>query len=449
MYSTRRQQPAISPNPSHSIGNHQDGKATIDPRAITHLSERTERESLRNMPVKNKLAGLRLPLVLCLLFALAASPVRAEDPLLNGRSGRDLLLKHFRPRPALKVAAHHITRARFPVVDVHTHFRYKRRNLRDGLAAYVDLMDRHNIAICASLDGKLGEDFAEHRAELWKQHRDRFVIFVNIDFQGDGNKDDPASWDCQRPDFARRVAQQLSQAHKQGASGLKLFKQFGLGYRNPDGSLIAIDDLRWDPIWKACGELGLPVLLHVADPAAFFDPIDETNERWEELHRHPEWSFPSDKFPSREELLEARNRVIARHPQTKFIGAHMANNPEDLAKVAHWLESYPNLYVEIASRIGELGRQPYTARKFFIAYADRILFGTDGPWPETRVSLYWRFLETFDEYFPYSEKPFPPQGFWRIYGIGLPDAVARKIYSENAARIIPGVAERLQQRGKR
>lgn len=449
MYPTRRQQPAISPNPSHSIGNHQDGKATIDPQAITHLSERTERESLRNMPVKNKLAGLRLPLVLCLLFALAASTVRAEDPLLNGRSGRDLLLKHFRPRPALKVAAHHITRARFPVVDVHTHFRYKRRNLRDGLAAYVDLMDRHNIAICASLDGKLGEDFAEHRAELWKQHRDRFVIFVNIDFQGDGNKDDPASWDCQRPDFARRVAQQLSQAHKQGASGLKLFKQFGLGYRNPDGSLIAIDDLRWDPIWKACGELGLPVLLHVADPAAFFDPIDETNERWEELHRHPEWSFPSDKFPSREELLEARNRVIARHPQTKFIGAHMANNPEDLAKVAHWLESYPNLYVEIASRIGELGRQPYTARKFFIAYADRILFGTDGPWPETRVSLYWRFLETFDEYFPYSEKPFPPQGFWRIYGIGLPDAVARKIYSENAARIIPGVAERLQQRGKR
>ena len=449
MYPTRRQQPAISPNPSHSIGNHQDGKATIDPQAITHLSERTERESLRNMPVKNKVAGLRLPLVLCLLFALAASTVRAEDPLLNGRSGRDLLLKHFRPRPALKVAAHHITRARFPVVDVHTHFRYKRRNLRDGLAAYVDLMDRHNIAICASLDGKLGEDFAEHRAELWKQHRDRFVIFVNIDFQGDGNKDDPASWDCQRPDFARRVAQQLSQAHKQGASGLKLFKQFGLGYRNPDGSLIAIDDLRWDPIWKACGELGLPVLLHVADPAAFFDPIDETNERWEELHRHPEWSFPSDKFPSREELLEARNRVIARHPQTKFIGAHMANNPEDLAKVAHWLESYPNLYVEIASRIGELGRQPYTARKFFIAYADRILFGTDGPWPETRVSLYWRFLETFDEYFPYSEKPFPPQGFWRIYGIGLPDAVARKIYSENAARIIPGVAERLQQRAKR
>ena len=127
----------------------------------------------------------------------------------------------------------------------------------------------------------------------------------------------------------------------------------------------------------------------------------------------------------------------------------MANNSEDLATVAHWLESYPNLYVEIASRIGELGRQPYTARKFFIAYADRILFGTDGPWPETRVSLYWRFLETFDEYFPYSEKPFPPQGFWRIYGIGLPDAVARKIYSENAARIIPGVAERLQQRAKR
>ena len=444
MHSTR--QPATSLPLSQTTDNAQGRNAQTAPRATTCLARYSGREWLRSRPT---VAGHRLPLLLCLLFALTGSTIGAEEPLLNGRSGRDLLLKYFRPRPTLKVSAHHLTRARFPVVDVHTHFRYKRRNLRDGLAAYVELMDRHNIAICASLDGKLGEDFAEHRTELWQQYRERFVIFVNIDFQGTGSKDDPATWDCQRPDFARRVAQQLAQAHKQGASGLKLFKQFGLGYRNPDGSLIAIDDLRWDPIWKACGELGLPVLLHVADPAAFFHPIDETNERWEELHRHPNWSFPSDKFPSREELLAAHNRVIARHPQTKFIGAHMANNAEDLATVAHWLESYPNLYVEIASRIGELGRQPYTARKFFIAYADRSLFGTDGPWPETRVSLYWRFLETFDEYFPYSEKPFPPQGFWRIYGIGLPDAVARKIYSENAARIIPGVAERLQQRAKR
>jgi predicted TIM-barrel fold metal-dependent hydrolase len=164
------------------------------------------------------------------------------------------------------------------------------------------------------------------------------------------------------------------------------------------------------------------------------------------LARHPEWSFYGDPFPTREALLSARNRVIARHPQTTFIGAHMANNPEDLAQVGRWLDQYPNLFADIASRIGELGRQPYTARKFFEKYQDRLLFGTDGPWPEARVRLYWRFLETSDEYFPYSEKPFPPQGFWRIYGIGLPDEVLEKVYYKNAARIVPGVKERLESR---
>ena len=167
---------------------------------------------------------------------------------------------------------------------------------------------------------------------------------------------------------------------------------------------MKIDDVRWDPIWRTCGQLGIPVIIHTADPIAFFQPIDETNERWEELFRHPEWSFPPDKFPSREFLLADRNRVIQRHPKTTFIGAHMANSSEDLATVASWLEKYPNLVVELASRLGELGRQPYTARAFFIKYADRILFGTDGPWPELRITYYWRFLETYDEYFPYSEK---------------------------------------------
>ena len=170
--------------------------------------------------------------------------------------------------------------------------------------------------------------------------------------------------------------------------------------------------------------------------------IDETNERWEELSRHPDWSFPTSDFPDRKQLLESRNRIIARHPATIFIGAHMANNAEDLRQVSHWLDSFPNLYVEFASRIGELGRQPYTARRFFLRYSDRILFGTDGPWPEKRISLYWRFLETFDEYFPYSEKEFPPQGFWNIYGLGLPDSVLRRVYHENAMQIIPGLREK-------
>jgi len=345
----------------------------------------------------------------------------------------------------LKTERHLLTRARFPVVDVHTHFRFRLKDNREQLAQFVDLMDRHNIDVCVSLDGGLGDDLREHMDYLWRDYRDRFVIFANINWQGTGTADDPATWECNQAGFAHRIVEQLEEAKKLGASGLKIFKQFGLEYKNADGSLIRIDDPKWDPIWEACGRLGFPVLIHTGDPAAFFLPIDEKNERWEELSRHPEWSFSDERFPRREELLAARNRVIARHPKTTFIGAHVANNPEDLATVAEWLDMYPNLYVDFSSRIGELGRQPYTARAFFMKYSDRILFGTDGPWPEERLTYYWRFLETLDEYFPYSEKPFPPQGFWRIYGLGLPDDVLQKVYSQNAARLIPAVAERREE----
>jgi predicted TIM-barrel fold metal-dependent hydrolase len=373
--------------------------------------------------------------------------LKAQDaPLpLDGRAGRNLLLENFRPQPTLVVPRHDVLKAKFPVVDVHTHFRVKFRGGAEQLDEWVQLMDRNGIAVCVSLDGQWGDLLDEHARLLWAKHRDRFAIFANIDWQGGGQAGDPASWDCQRPDFARRVAGQLAAAKERGACGVKIFKQFGLEYKNPDGSLVKIDDPRWDGIWAACGELGLPVLIHVADPAAFFQPINERNERWEELHRRPEWSFVGPQFPKREELLEALNRVIERHPKTTFISAHVASNAEDLRAVGQWLDRYPNLYVEIASRIAELGRQPFTARRFLLKYQDRVLFGTDGPWPEERLRLYWRFLETEDEYFPYSEKEFPPQGFWNIYGVNLPDDVLRKLYSENAERIVPGVKERVEK----
>jgi predicted TIM-barrel fold metal-dependent hydrolase len=382
-------------------------------------------------------------------WSFAAHAVFAQEPAssppLDGREGRQLLLENFRPIPMLKVERHEPLHAKFPVVDVHTHFRAKFRGGEQELDQWVRLMDRNHIAVCVSLDGRWDELLDEHAQLLWTKYKDRFVIFANTDWQGSGKADDPASWDCQRPDFARRVAGQLAAAKERGASGVKIFKEFGLGYKNPDGSLIRIDDPRWDGIWQTAGELGLPILIHTADPAAFFQPIDERNERWEELHRRPDWSFYGPSFPKREELLAALNRVIERHPKTTFLAAHVANNAEDLAEVGRWLDKYPNLYIEIASRIAELGRQPFTARNFLIKYQDRVLFGTDGPWPEERVRLYWRFLETEDEYFPYSEKPFPPQGFWNIYGVHLPDEVLRKIYHENAARIVPGVQERLER----
>lgn len=396
-----------------------------------------------------------LILAICFDAQLRAEEPNAEintGPMdtgpMNGRDGRPLALEQFRPKSQLRVQVSNVPHAKFPVVDVHVHPRIRFRHVPERLDEFIDIMDAHNIALCVSLDGGVGDALEEHLAYL-KPHADRFLVFTNIDWQGDGKQDKPASWDCHRPDFARRMVRQLEAAHARGACGLKVFKQFGLGYRNPDGSLIEIDDDRWNPIWEACGRLGMPVIIHTADPIAFFEPIDETNERWEELSRHPDWSFHGDDptgrpWPTREGLLAARNRVIERHPKTMFIGAHVANAPEDLATVGSWLEKYPNLVVEISSRIAELGRQPYTSRKFFIRYQDRILFGTDGPRPTGRLLPHWRFFETWDESFAYAENPFPPQGLWLIHGLGLPDEVLRKLYSGNAERVIPGVTEKLR-----
>ncbi len=341
----------------------------------------------------------------------------------------------FTPTTKLKVARTLLTRSKFPSIDVHCHFGRRLRGDAEALNAFVKTMDRHNIAVCVSLDAVLGSE-SDHLRFL-APHRDRFVSFAHIDFRGAGQQANPESWACNQAGFIRKTCLQLKAAKTAGICGLKFFKQFGLHLKDSNSNLYAIDDPKWDPIWETCGQLDLPVIMHTADPSAFFDPVTTQNERYEELARHPDWSFHGDAFPGRDELLEARNRVIERHPDTKFIGAHLGGGAEELARVQRWLEQYPNLWIEIASRIGELGRQPFTARKFLIKNQDRVLFGTDGPWPELRLTYYWRFLETHDEYFPYSEKRPQPQGLWHIYGVNLPDKVLEKIYFRNACELIP------------
>jgi predicted TIM-barrel fold metal-dependent hydrolase len=296
-------------------------------------------------------------------------------------------------------------------VDIHSHT----GPTPETLDQLVREMDAMNLRVLVNLSGGGAEAVAEKLGVIRASaHADRFAVFANVDWRGAGG----SGW-------AERAVADLEQAVANGAIGLKVAKDLGLSVRKVDGTRLKVDDPVLAPIWEAAGRLDIPVIIHTADPAAFFDPIDETNERWEELSRHPEWSFHGEGFPSREELLSARNRVIARHPDTQFIGAHVANNAEDLSTVARWLDRYPNLWIEPASRISELGRQPFTARAFLIRYADRLLFGTDGPWPETRLRLYWRFFETRDESFPYSEKVPPPQGLWQIYGVDLPDDIFR------------------------
>jgi predicted TIM-barrel fold metal-dependent hydrolase len=255
------------------------------------------------------------------------------------------------------------------------------------------------------------------------------------------------------PGYAHFQADEVKRAHEIGARGLKVLKHLGLYAREnvKTGPLLKVDDPRFDPMWETAGALNMPVMIHVSDPRAFFELIDRFNERWEELHNWPEWSFHGKDFPTNLELQEARRRVMKRHPGTQFVCAHFAD-AEDLGYVSQLMDDCPNMHVDFSARVAELGRQPRAARRFFDRYQDRILFGTDAiprdhrfpqqVFGEALYEIYYRFLETEDEYFDYAPAPVPPQGRWRIYGLGLPDSILKKVYWENAARLLGLDAER-------
>jgi predicted TIM-barrel fold metal-dependent hydrolase len=288
---------------------------------------------------------------------------------------------------------------------------------------YLAEMDAAGVRTVVNLDGGSGRRLKETLTALDEAYPDRFLTFALLDFSGI----DDENW-------GRREAKRLEESFRAGAKGLKLHKSLGLSYRYKNGKLIPVDDPKLDPVWKMCAKNGRPVVIHVADPAAFFTPLDRFNERWHELGDHPNWLFHGEQFPSRDEILAQRNRTIARHPDTIFICAHFGNNPEDLATVGKWLDTYPNMYVDVDARISELGRQPYTARKFFLKYQDRIMFGTDTTPRRDAYRMYYRFLETDDEYFDCAGGH-QRQGFWMIYGIFLPKNVLEKVYRTNAERL--------------
>lgn len=247
------------------------------------------------------------------------------------------------------------------------------------------------------------------------------------------------------PGFHRYVSDSIGASKRAGMRGLKFFKSLGLGLRDSSGQRIRPDSSRLKPVWDTAAELQLPVLIHIADPIAFFRPADGTNERLEELGAHPDWSFCGPEDFSFPELIEMQEALLANNPDTTFVVAHVGSASEDLALVSGQLRRHPNMYVDIAARISELGRQPYSARRFFEEHQDRILFGTDimehsitGGGCGDHYPYYYRFLETMDEHFDYS--PSPGQGRWRIYGIGLPDGILEKVYHGNALRLVPELA---------
>jgi predicted TIM-barrel fold metal-dependent hydrolase len=370
-----------------------------------------------------------------LIGALGLGPALLAQ---QAKKGTPLDITEFEPKSRLSVPETNVERAKFPVVDVHTHISFSRDEksmFRATPEQLLDVMNRRNIRTMVNLTGGRGEGLREAVQKYDKAHPGRFITFTE------------PSWSrANEPDYAKFQADAIRQAVRDGARGVKVLKTLGLFLRNTDKTLVKIDDPRFDPMWETCGSLGIPVSIHVGDPAAFFDPIDRYNERFEELNNHPDWSFHGKDFPPLAEILAARDRVFARHPKTQFIALHVGHFAEDLAHVSASLDKFRNMHVEIGARIGELGRQPRTARRFFDRYQDHIMFGTDAVpnghetpqqvFGDQLYKIYYRFLETEDEYFDYAPAPVPPQGRWRIYGVGLPDGILRKVYHENADRVL-------------
>lgn len=341
-----------------------------------------------------------------------------------------MLLQEYMPRPALVTKTTEVRTPRFPVIDAHNHLAsilgldWETR----PVAELLDILDSVNVRVYVDLDGGWGEDILNHHLDYFKAAApERFRMFGGVNW---------SAWSEHGDRFGEWAAERLRAQAQRGAQGLKIWKPFGLHVRDQHGELVAVDDERLAPLWETAAELRLPVLAHIADPVAFFDPLDQYNERWEELHAHPDWHFPNPPFPPFQSLMDAFARLVERHPRTTFIGAHVGSYAENLQWISQLMDRCPNYYVDISERIGELGRQPYAARRFFIQYADRILFGTDyGPDPEM-YRIYFRFLETDDEYFNYGPGQTPRQGRWQIYGLYLPDDVLEKVYYKNAERIL-------------
>jgi predicted TIM-barrel fold metal-dependent hydrolase len=349
---------------------------------------------------------------------------------------RNLKLRDWEPRSMLVTKVTVVERPAFPAVDIHNHLGGGKQWLTpERVKRYVREMNEAGVRTVVNLDGGWGQRLKETLKALDEAYPGRFLTYALINFQGIDDKD-----------WSSRETKRLEESFKAGAKGLKFHKTFGLYYRYRDGKLVRIDDPKLDPIWKTCAKYKRPVVIHSADPAAFFTPLDRFNERWHELNEHPGWLFHGKKFPSRHRLLDQCHRVVGRHPRTTFICAHFGNNAEDLAAVGKVLDKYPNMFIDIDARISELGRQPYSARKFIIKYQDRVMFGTDTSPNREAYRIYYRFLETDDEYFDCAASHHR-QGFWRIYGIFLPKKVLQKVYHKNAERILYGVKKMGRKRG--
>ena len=370
-------------------------------------------------------------------LSLSASGLLADD---LDTTGIEVPAFHeYDPPSTLVVPQTEVRRAKYPFVDVHSHqWRMDRQDLGELTAA----MDELNMAVMVNLSGRgsrrieredgsvrfaLGEEGFLDRvlANAQENAPGRFLVFTNIDFEGMGE-----------PGWIDRTVAQLEADAAAGAVGLKIYKSLGLDAKDSEGRRIATDDPRLDPIWKTCGELGLPVLIHTGEPSAFWLPKDGSNERLLEMMQFPRrWRGDPAVYPSWEEVMAEQHRLFRKHPGTTFINAHLGWLGNDLARLGQLLDELPNVYTEFGAVIAELGRQPRFAREFMVRHQDRILFGKDS-WAPDEFPTYFQVLETDDDYVPYFRRR---HAFWRLYGLDLPDPVLRKIYYGNALRLFPSI----------
>ena len=338
-------------------------------------------------------------------------------------TAQTLTVEEYQPRSTLVVAEHPVPRAKFPVIDVHSHT--PERNAEGGsFEGLLKEMDGLNLRVLVNLSGRNGQALKDNVAKYKGRYPKRFAIFANLDFDG-----------IDDPDWGKKAAAQLAKDVENGAQGLKFFKNFGMRVKYADGRRVPVDDPALDPVWKTCARLKIPVLIHVAEPAAFFEPHDRFNERWLELKMFPRRARPPDRFPPFEQLMKERDHTIEKNPDVNFIVAHLGWHGNDLGRLGRLFDKYPNFHTGMGAVLAELGRQPVTARKWMIKYSDRVLFGKD-TYRASEFPYYWRVLETSDEYFDYYRRR---HAFWKLYGLGLPDDVLKKVYYKNALRLIPTI----------
>ena len=331
----------------------------------------------------------------------------------------------YRPRSTLVVPAHPVPKAKFPAIDFHGH--PGTLTSADTAASVVAALDTLNVRMLVAADNLTGARLTNALATInASPHRDRIRVMAGINFDNVG------------PGFGTKAAQEFEAAIKAGAVALgEISKSLGLSAKKADGTRLRIDDPELNPIWETASRLNVPVFIHTADPPQFFEELDNKNERWLELALFPGRRYPQDRFPSFEQLVTERDNLFKNNPKTRFVMAHFGWHGADLARVGKLLDEAPNVYTEVGAILYEFGRQPRTAHDFFVRYQDRILFGKDSFQP-SEYSYYWRVFETNDEYFDYYRNY---HAFWKLYGMGLPDAVLKKLYYANALRITPGLPQ--------